>query len=76
MPTVVALNQKSGIQKGPATDASMITAMKRQNAIVSQARQIDAPPFRDHMLTRGFEASGVREFYAKRGSQLSFLRVL
>lgn len=75
MPNVVALNQKNGVQKGPATDASMITAMKRQNAIVSDARTMN-PAFRDHRLTRGFEASGVTEFYAKRGSQLSFLRVL
>jgi hypothetical protein len=87
MPTVMSIpdyadtNQKAKALR-PATDASMITQMKRRAAIVgdltSHGRNgrkgtgvvVDGP------LTRGFGSTSIRSTYLTRGAGLTFLRVL
>jgi hypothetical protein len=68
------------IIKGPATDASMITEMKRRSAIVADL--VSNPKGRkgtggvvDRQQTRGFNATDVRTTFIKNGSVLSFFRV-
>ena len=73
----VAINYKSGVQKGPATDASMLTEMKRKQLTVvtgKQATIVGKPNMMltDHQMHRGF-TSGVVPFYANRGAYLNFL---
>ena len=74
----VSLNVGTGA-KGPATDASMITEMKRRRLQVNDIRQSiianpGIPKFApgDFHLTRGF-TNGAVEFYAMRGAQKNFI---
>jgi hypothetical protein len=77
----VSLNYKSGVQKGPGCDASMITTMRRQAIIVSEANArtptngrkgmgvvVDAPQ------TRGFTEGPVRPVFAMKGARLGFFK--
>lgn len=73
----VAINYKNGVQKGPATDASMLTEMKRKQLSVVAGRQpvIVGKPnmtLTDHQMHRGF-TNGVVPFYFNRGVYLNFL---
>ena len=85
MPTsVVSLVDRSdttAFKKGPATDASMITRMKREAAIVSHI--IDRPKgdkgtgaIVDGQMTRGFDSTSIRTTLLNRGAGLGFFRVL
>lgn len=85
MPTsVVSLtdrNDPGAFKKGPGTDASMITRMKRQQAI---ALDIIAHPsgrkgtgaIVDGQHIRGFQDTGVRANFTKHAAALGFFRVL
>ena len=74
----VSLNVGTGA-KGPATDASMITEMKRRRLQFNDIRtSIGAnpgiPKFApgDFSLTRGF-TNGAVEYYGMRGAQKNFI---
>jgi len=67
---------KNGVQKGPGTDASFITAMRRQ-----QVQLVDAtrgghpkPSFADYPKQRGDDVNPIRLVLSK-GISLSFLKV-
>jgi hypothetical protein len=84
MPNLVSLidrNDPGAFKKGPATDASFITEMKRRHAI--QLDIINHPSgrkgmgaFTDSQHVRGFHNTGVRSLYTKAGANLGFFRVL
>lgn len=85
MPTsVVSLvdrNDPRAFKKGPATDASMITRMKREAAIVSHI--IGSPKgdkgtgaIVDGQMSRGFDSTSIRTTLLNRGASLGFFRVL
>lgn len=87
MPTsVVSLkdsNDPTAFKKGPATDASMITRMKRQHAIALDLIAQRPTNGRkgtglivDGQHIRGFQDNGVRANYLKHGAALGFFRVL
>ena len=79
-----AFNLKGGVQKGPGTDASVITQMRRQSAIVAAS----GPSMRaagimtkgtkrdpsDSLHTRGFETIGTPVFLSG-GTRLTFLKI-
>jgi len=74
----VSLNVGTGA-KGPATDASMITEMKRRRLQAndigkSVAANPGIPKFApgDFKLTRGF-TNGAVEYYGMRGAQKNFI---
>ena len=82
--TVVSLIDRRDpreFKKGPATDASMITRMKREAAI---ATYINSSPrglkgigaVVDGQLTRGFDSTSIRTTFLNRGAGLGFFRVL
>lgn len=71
MPNVMSLK---GSKKGLSADASMVTDMKRNNAIVSAYRDPKAPPLRDGILTRGY-TDGITLPFVKKGYSLSFFNV-
>ncbi len=84
MPTVVSLvdrNDPRAFKKGPATDASLMTRMKREAAITSY---INSAPrglkgtgaVVDRQLTRGFDGTSIRTTFLNRGAGLGFFRVL
>lgn len=87
MPTVISVpdysdrNQKTKALQ-PATDASMITQMKRRAAIVGDLTSHGANGRKgtgiviDGPLTRGFLSTSIRSTYLNRGAGLAFLRVL
>jgi len=73
----------TAIIKGPGVDASMITRMKRQQAIVSDIKSQQANNGRkgvgvvvDGQHIRGFDNSDIRSTYINKGAGLSFFRVL
>lgn len=83
MPVVALIdrNDSGAIKKGPATDASFITEMKRRYAI--QLDLISHPAgrkgtgaFSDSQHVRGFHNTGVRALYTKQGANLGFFRVV
>ena len=87
MPTsVVSLidrNDPGAFKKGPATDASMITRMKRQHAITLDLLAHQSTNGRkgtglivDGQHIRGFQENGVRTSLIKHGSGMGFFRVL
>jgi hypothetical protein len=82
--TVVSLidsRDPGDFKKGPATDASMITRMKREAAI---ATYINSAPrglkgtgaVVDGQMTRGFDSTSIRTTFLNRGAGLGFFRVL
>ena len=85
MPTsVVSLidrNDPSAIKKGPATDASFITEMKRRRAIQldiisNPAGRKGTGAFSERQLVKGFENTGVRSIFKSSGANLGFFHVL
>lgn len=83
MPNVVALQDRGdarAIVKGPATDASMITRMKRQAAIAAdlvsnkQGRK-GTGAIVDGQHIRGFKENGVQDVFVNYGAGLGFFRV-
>jgi hypothetical protein len=83
MPNVVALQDRGdarAIIKGPATDASMITRMKRQAAISNDLKNHPAGrkgtgAIVDGQHIRGFQENGVRVGLINYGAGLGFFRV-
>lgn len=79
--SVNALNTATGAQKeyvkGPPSDASAVTAMRRAAVIVNFQNSTTNPKrlISDHNLTRGFEGSGIMAVKA-RGLYKNFLRTL
>ena len=82
--TVISLPDRrdpNAIIKGAATDASMITAMKRQAAIVADARNKPSNGIKgtgsavDGVYQRGFTDGPVRPVLLTRGLSLGFFRV-
>lgn len=73
----VSLNYENGVQKGPATDYSMLLQMKRRSIIVADERSNIATGsksnFIDTYKNRGF-TNGVIPFYVTRGATLGFLK--
>ena len=86
MPNVVSLidrNDPGAFKKGPATDASMITRMKRQHAItldiISQTPgngRKGTGVIVDGQKIRGFSENGVSTSYRAFGGGLGFFRVV
>lgn len=86
MPNVVSLidrNDTGAFKKGPATDASLITRMKRQHAIALDIISHTPGNGRkgtgvivDGQKIRGFQDNGVRSTYLKHGGGLGFFRVV
>lgn len=83
MPNVVSLQDRGdprAIIKGPATDASMITRMKRQAAIANGLTAYPAGrkgmgSIVDGQHVRGFHDNGARTGLIKFGASLGFFRV-
>ena len=83
MPTVVSLidrNDPGAFKKGPATDASMITRMKRQHAITldlisHSAGRKGNGAIVDGQHIRGFQDNGVRIGLITFGANMGFFRV-
>ena len=85
MPNVVSLidrNDPGAFKKGPATDASLITRMKRQHAITLDLLAQQANNGRkgtglivDGQHIRGFQDNGVRTGLIHQGSNMGFFRV-
>lgn len=76
MPTSkVSFNVKNGVQKGPGTDASFITAMRRQQVQLVDATLSANPksPFAEYSKQRGDDVNPIRPFLSK-GISLSFLK--
>lgn len=71
----VAFNVKNGVQKGPGTDASFITAMRRQQVLLVDSTRANhpKPSFADYSKQRGDSVNPVRQFLSK-GISLSFLK--
>jgi hypothetical protein len=71
----VSFNVKGGVQKGPGTDASFITAMRRQQVqLVDATRSLHPKPqFADYPKQRGDDVNPIRTFIP-RGYTLSFLK--
>jgi hypothetical protein len=85
MPTsVVSLldrNDPGQFKKGPATDASMITRMKREAAIVSYIKSNPrglkgTGAVVDGQMSRGFDSTSIRTTFLSRGAGLGFFRVV
>lgn len=77
----VSYNYKSGVQKGPGCDASMITTMRRQAILVGEAKArtptngrkgmgvvVDAPQ------TRGSTDGPVQAVFTIKGARLGFFK--
>ena len=70
---------KTMVQKGPATDYSMLLQMKRRSILVTEATNRPAGrkatgAIVDNMKTRGHTDSGVIPVYAARGALLGFFK--
>jgi len=67
------------VQKGPATDYSMLLEMKRRSIMVAEAKNTPAGrkgmgPVVDNMKTRGFDNGPVKAVYAAKGAVLGFFK--
>lgn len=79
-----SFNFENGRQKGPGTDASVITQMKRQSALLANSglflrtvgvtTKLPKKDITDSLYTRGNEGSGVNLIVGK-GYSLGFLKV-
>lgn len=72
-------NDPGAFKKGPATDASMITRMKREAAItryiISSPRGLKGMgAVVDGQMTRGFDSTSIRTTFLNRGASLGFFR--
>lgn len=75
----ISFNYESGVQKGPGCDASMITTMRRQAILVSEAKNRTDTNGRkgtgvvvDSQRVRGFENGSVHQVFAMKGARLGF----
>jgi hypothetical protein len=70
-----SLNIINGVQKGPATDASFITAMRRQQAVLTGATLLQEPKTQliDNLKARGNDVNPTAT-YMNKGIKLSFLK--
>jgi hypothetical protein len=76
MPTSkVEFNLNGGVQKGPGTDASFITAMRRQQVALAGATLLNEPKpqFVDNLKARGGDVNPTQYLLTKAYS-LSFLK--
>jgi hypothetical protein len=73
--TKVAFNVKSGVQKGPGTDASFITAMRRQQVALAGATLLNdpKPQFVDNLKARGGDVNPI-QYRLTKAYSLSFLK--
>ena len=71
----VSFNVKGGVQKGPGTDASFITAMRRQQVALAGATLLNEPKpqFVDNLKARGGDVNPTQYLLTKAYS-LSFLK--
>ena len=71
----VSFNMKNGVQKGPGTDASFITAMRRQQVALAGATLLNEPKpqFVDNLKARGGDVNPTQYLLTKAYS-LSFLK--
>lgn len=73
----VSLTIENGVQKGPATDYSMLLQMKRRAIIVadqnSNIQTGNKSAFIDTYKTRGF-TNGVVPYYMVKGAALGFYK--
>jgi hypothetical protein len=84
MPNVVSLTIKDGVQKGPATDYSMLLEMKRRNANAQNGQiwktpagnQAQKPFLREGHLQAGSGTDGTQavEYYKIRGIKLNLYK--
>ena len=81
--SLIDRNDPGAFKKGPATDASMITRMKRQHAIaLDMISNIPGNGRKgtgvlvDGQHIRGFEDNGARTNYSKFSGALGFFRVV
>jgi hypothetical protein len=84
MPNVVGLTYKNGVQKGPATDYSMLLEMKRRRAVIAdqlaknpKGDQTTKPFMREGNMKGGTTpngGTGAVEFYKIKGIQLNVLK--
>jgi len=79
MTNTVSLRNKNGVQKGPATDYSMLLQMKRRSILVNEANVRPAGrkgtgAVVDSQHTRGNTESGVVPVYVARGAVLGFFK--
>ena len=77
----VSLTYENGVQKGPATDYSMLLQMKRRQVMVTEANSRAATNGRkgtglvvDTQKTRGFDENAVKAVYVARGAVLGFFK--
>ena len=77
----VSLTYESGVQKGPATDYSMLLQMKRRQVMVTEANSRASTNGRkgtglvvDTQKTRGFDDNAVKSVYIARGAVLGFFK--
>ena len=70
-----SLNIINGVQKGPATDASFITAMRRQHSVLIGATLLNEPKPQliDNLKARGNDVNPTATYMSK-GIKLSFLK--
>jgi hypothetical protein len=76
MPTAkVSFNVKNGVQKGPGTDASFITAMRRQQVMLVGATRMNdpKPQLVDNLKARGNDVNPT-QVYMTKSLSLSFLK--
>lgn len=68
------------VQKGPATDYSMLLEMKRRQLVVSDSRNHGAAGQKgmglvvDHQQQRGFSDGPVQPVFAVKGARLGFFK--
>lgn len=68
------------VQKGPATDYSMLLEMKRRSLMVSDSTTHGANGRKntgivvDNMKTRGFDNGPIKAVYAAKGAYLGFFK--
>jgi hypothetical protein len=81
--SLIDRNDPGEFKKGPATDASLVTRMKRQHAIALDMISQTANNGRkgtgvlvDGQHIRGFEDNGARSGYLKHMGGLGFFRVV
>lgn len=70
-----SLNIINGVQKGPGTDASFITTMRRQQSVLTGATLLNKakPQMVDNLKARGTDVNPIH-VYMNKGIKLSFLK--
>jgi hypothetical protein len=70
-----SFNLENGVQKGPGTDASFITEMRRKQSVITGATLLskEKPQMVDNLKARGTDVNPITTFMSK-GITLSFLK--